>query len=584
MMYFLLVVIGATGALSPTASSEMRRSLQRLEGGGGGVGHELEFSHVEVFVRSLRPLSEYNKLEAAMERFSDALNREKLKLDWYSDSECAAAAALFDSRDEVSSFDETDLVAQLICGLNWRMVSSSEGEDGDRSATIGAPGDKAATFVITSSERSRRFCDSKRPGIGVLGFRCRSIDAVRDAYRSTHPELLVEGCDDDVVEAYAYYDEDGVVADKSSAVLRFVERSVRDEYEHSAARSAVSDHWVSNVKDRDAFVKTLDALGLSPKVEFDAGVISAGAASIESTVVGGDSVYLPVNNALSEAGHVAGFLEQIGQGVQHLASRVDDLVAFVSTARMLRNATGLGFDFLDVPRSYYGRLDSSQIDDGVFNKLVKEGIVDEGGLVDLDADPEIVSRAVGGDAELTNFVLRQRYGKIYDVLGDQLTEEQYVRVVKSRILVDSQGPDALLQIFTKCVLQEDPAHEAPFLEFIQRVCGGSREEETKLGCGGFGIRNFLALFLSIELNSALRQLTQATTKESESKARAKVNSLNSQLDLSSPILQQITQAATEEAEAKTPSDLQSARLKKQAAQTKLQEISQRFAEEAKQYS
>ena len=34
------------------------------------------------------------------------------------------------------------------------------------------------------------------------------------------------------------------------------------------------------------------------------------------------AVYLPTNNALSDAGHVHLFLEQLGQGIQHLASRV----------------------------------------------------------------------------------------------------------------------------------------------------------------------------------------------------------------------------------------------------------------------
>jgi hypothetical protein len=47
--------------------------------------------------------------------------------------------------------------------------------------------------------------------------------------------------------------------------------------------------------------------------------------------------------------------------------------------------------------------------------------------------------------------------------------------------------------------------EAPFLEFIQRVCKECRDGRccegvpVKPGCGGFGIRNFLTLFLSIEV-------------------------------------------------------------------------------------
>ncbi len=42
--------------------------------------------------------------------------------------------------------------------------------------------------------------------------------------------------------------------------------------------------------------------------------------------------------------------------------------------------------------------------------------------------------------------------------------------------------------------------QAPFLEFIQRVCD-KKAIEIKPGCGGFGIRNFLTLFLSIEVSN-----------------------------------------------------------------------------------
>ena len=67
-----------------------------------------------------------------------------------------------------------------------------------------------------------------------------------------------------------------------------------------------------------------------------------------------------------------------------------------------------------------------------------------------------------------------------------------------------------MQIFTSAVLQRTPGTEAPFLEFIERVCaqcqGGGGDDACAVapvpvrpGCGGFGIRNFLTLFLSIEV-------------------------------------------------------------------------------------
>ena len=53
-------------------------------------------------------------------------------------------------------------------------------------------------------------------------------------------------------------------------------------------------------------------------------------------------------------------------------------------------------------------------------------------------------------------------------------------------------------------LQREAGQESPFLEFIQRVCSECKNTDgscrpIKPGCGGFGIRNFLTLFLSIEV-------------------------------------------------------------------------------------
>jgi hypothetical protein len=68
------------------------------------------------------------------------------------------------------------------------------------------------------------------------------------------------------------------------------------------------------------------------KVNFNAGVVGAGEAVIESTVTGNSplkkltletvlqdqsQVYLPINNALSSVGHVFLFLDQLGQGEKH---------------------------------------------------------------------------------------------------------------------------------------------------------------------------------------------------------------------------------------------------------------------------
>ena len=85
-------------------------------------------------------------------------------------------------------------------------------------------------------------------------------------------------------------------------------------------------------------------------MDFNAGVVAAGEAQIESTVMGNtpsietndplvaladrSQVYLPTNNALSPVGHVHWYLEQLGQGIQHVASRVQNLAALSGTPRL----------------------------------------------------------------------------------------------------------------------------------------------------------------------------------------------------------------------------------------------------------
>jgi hypothetical protein len=236
-----------------------------------------------------------------------------------------------------------------------------------------------------------------RQGIGVLAFNVKNVKAVRDRYLQYHPALIdsyveVPEYNLAVLEVFAYYkyeEDDGIcehpshtgtgtrVADMGT-VLRFVDfclfpdgstptslscvrlgmtacSAVFDD----SSMSAFCDHWVSNVFDRTEFLITLhDTLGFTPKVDFNAGVVAAGEAQIESTVTGNtlkeisleaklalsdqSQVFLPINNALSSVGHVHGFLREIGQGVQHIASRVSNLVDFVQRCNDFREITGEG--------------------------------------------------------------------------------------------------------------------------------------------------------------------------------------------------------------------------------------------------
>jgi len=197
--------------------------------------------------------------------------------------------------------------------------------------------------------------------------------------------------------------------------------------------------------------------------------------------------------------------------------------------------------------------------------------------------------------DLADAILFHRYSQAYRVLGDALSEEEYVEIVRNRILVDKQGDDGLLQIFTSSVLQRSPGEEAPFLEFIQRVCNldDSPKKETsdlasppRFGCGGFGIRNFLTLFLSVELKNAMQRSTSALPDSNDARlAAGTVNLLTEQLDVSSNVLADIADAAAEEAKHDLEKNMQrlaAARQRKADAQKRLCSVSADFADRVKQ--
>ena len=226
-------------------------------------------------------------------------------------------------------------------------------------------------------------------GVAVLGFEVAhgDLDGVLQRYRTLHPKLLqgepreyADGVR--VLDVLAYYaGEKGESDADTGTVIRFVERSsaadegsghlplpglspVAAEIE-CGVLSAYCDHWVSNVTSRLGFLQTLEeTLGFTPKarstppanrqpptanrqppparalnpepgvaqVDFNAGVVAAGEAQIESTVMGNapellssdphralvdrGQVFLPTNNALSPVGHVHWYLEELGQGIQ----------------------------------------------------------------------------------------------------------------------------------------------------------------------------------------------------------------------------------------------------------------------------
>eukprot|EP00755_Sulcionema_specki_P004625 Sspe_Gene.30542::Locus_15103_Transcript_1_1_Confidence_1.000_Length_2305::g.30542::m.30542 len=551
-----------------------------------------------------------------------------------------------------------DIVEQLIIGLGWRVTAEYDGKS-TRSVLVCSKDARGQKMVITAPKAKaaggepydhfsihhlNRFYERHggRDGIAVLGFEVNvgSVHRIYERYQAKHPSLVIgepvtytdtrtihtpDGTTTKlgqgsmtVLDVLAYYEGEIGSAPDQGTVLRFVERTgvfgstpgfanpqgvlpglkdVQATFDGTSI-AAYSDHWVSNVVSRVSFLDTLkDTLGFSPKVDFNAGVVAAGEAIIESTVTGNSTtlssadkevvlqdqsqVYLPTNNALSEIGHVHGFIRELGQGVQHLACRVTDLISFIERVNNYRKITGRGFAFLRIPRSYYGRLTEGQlIKAGVSKELAsavltaaqKKNLVSVTGITDLDitvADVEAleIPTSLAKEFEqkkkvVAEVVLRSRYSNLYGLLRDHLNEGAYLQIVRNQILVDIQGNDILYQIFTGNILQRNAGEEAPFLEFIQRVCAECKNPDGTLkplrpGCGGFGIRNFLTLFLSIEVSKAMHALEEAVKnndKKAAELAQKQVDAFTNQLDESNPILTEISDAMTLEAEALEKAD------------------------------
>lgn len=590
-----------------------------------------------------------------------------------------------------------DIVEQMIAGLGWRLtaehkgtatrsvlMTSSDAQGTKMVITTLNPETEysaidAEPYFHFSKEHVDRFhrAHAGRPGIAVLGFEVNEgkIGIVAERYRQLHPKLLVHKephCYSDcrtitsggrterlvlgemkILDVFAYYIDGSDGPADLGTVIRFVERSgtyastpgfgnpagvlpgLRDVHAEFNGTSVpcYSDHWVSNVRNRTGFLKTLEeTVGFTPKVNFNAGVVAAGEAIIESTVAGNTSpmvstdknivlkdqsqVYLPTNNALSEVGHVHGFVEEIGQGVQHLASRVSNLTSLIERVNNYRKITGRGFTFLRIPRSYYGFLSvrdltkaglSEKLAGALFEGLQKAGLMSSMGIIndlhikDAQIDAVTLEGALGKELKekqdtVRTIVKRARFSNLYGLLRDQIPEEKYLQIVENMVLVDIQGQDILYQIFTSNILQRKTGDEAPFLEFIERVCAECREGEScapiKPGCGGFGIRNFLTLFLSIEVSKAMLKAEDARAtgdKKKEEFAQKEVTTLTDQMNESNPVLTDITDAMTEEGEQldlaaeksgaakqKHLKEAEKFRLAKEAGNEKLKEISDRY--------
>ena len=683
-------------AESAPPSTRANNDKDKRESDHGSVEERVSFSHIHLYVDSVEDVGVYKKMEADLNQLSSRIAEmgEEANDNTSGDGQSSGldiekCRMLYDDitgRSSSKILDEEfvpqgrDVVKQLMAGLGFRVTGQRMADSNTKSVLVTTKDPNGVQIVVTSlggdSEKDQyshfdasniqRFFDShsNRQGIAVLAFEVTSgsIDTIHNRYMEMHPKLVtpqgIQTYEDGtkVLEVYAYYQGDVRESDADcGTVLRFVQRKGNadgnsmscilpglepvDAVFDPSSQAAYCDHWVSNVISRTGFIDTLaDVLQFTPKVDFNAGVVAAGEAQIESTVTGNDSplstteveralrdqsqVYLPINNALSEVGHVHGFLEEIGQGIQHVASRVNDLPSFVQRGNDYRKITGEGLTFLNIPRSYYGVLMESQFDQilasitarAVMDVCESTQITSAEGAVDLELAGDDISRLLDSNMpeeyqkeyqskkdEILDIILRSRYANLYSLLRDHLTEEAYLKIVRNKILVDLQGDDLLLQIFTSNILQRKVGNEAPFFEYIQRVCSECLDENgcpatLKPGCGGFGIRNFLTLFLSIEVSKAMVEVSQAKASGDDERqifAQTMVDVFTAQLNESNPILTEISDAMTLEGNLKTQLDIalsnnnldevQSLRLKldeagkaKAAGNTKLMECSMKY--------
>jgi len=640
------------------------------------------YDHLQFFVDSLQLLSHYKAIEDRLNRFAVVRKSSATSVDMIAGREkwCemgpSADPAAFQGHGR-------DLVEQLLYGFGWRIIGQHDGTQ-TRSLMLSTPDPSGARFLVTCHVEGQDAAASptKKPkapqydhfaaahleryakyhkgaqGVAVLGFELAGeLDIVVERYQARHPKLVVapphvyEGVRVFDVFAY-YYGEISVTEADPGTVLRFVERPASDNtgsfmlpglvpvaatYEPSVL-PAYCDHWVSNVHSRVGFLQTLEeTLGFVPKVDFNAGVVAAGEAQIESTVMGNASplittdpkvalkdraqVFLPTNNALSPVGHVHWYLQELGQGIQHVASRVASLPEYVQRANDMRAITGEGFTFLNIPRTYYGLLEPSLLVGGgiegellgeceaglteaeaqqVVDALTLAGLVDEAGALSLEADEAALHAALADvsayargtpatKAMVLRVLRRSCYVNLWKLMRDQLPEATYLSVVRNKILIDVQGEDVLMQIFTSVVLQRTPGTEAPFLEFIQRVCaqcadGSETCKPIRPGCGGFGIRNFLTLFLSIEVSKAMADAASAAEGGRDAEVafhNQRVQLFTEQLVEANPILTEISDCMTGEGAALDAADAIAAKgwaSRKEAANKALQECSHKYNE------
>ena len=287
------------------------------------------------------------------------------------------------------------------------------------------------------------------------------------------------------------------------------------------------DHVVSNVRDREQVLGDFQRwLGLHQFAHFSADQIYSEEArsTIDSTVMANPSrgVLLPVNQSVQGPNHVDRFIGTYGQGIQHVAFRVDNIAGEVASMINQREQTGVGLMFLPKCPSYYGTLAPSDFDglgdltegdsQAVYDHLVDKGVVDAFGIVTplFDEAWDSITLFVPFElhrSEITDVLVKAKYNVLYRLFGNRVSESTYLTCRELGILIDSKdGEDILFQIFTQPLFGH-PSGKTLFFEFLSRDCSAPYSP----GCGGFGEGNFRRLYQSMETERLRQEQALATS-------------------------------------------------------------------------
>ena len=280
-----------------------------------------KFDHLQLFVDALKPLDHYKAIESRLNTFAvDAPSPAAGRWDV-----AAARKAWCDlgpaADPDAFHVHAQDIVEQLLYAFGWRVTGSHEGPEtrslllstidpngvrfvvtckqqhaaGGEDSAIAAKRHKPAStpdhFAAAHLDRFRAYHNGAR-GFGVLGFEVTpgELDVILRRYQRLHPKLLVDGgvvhtygaeraTPTRVLDVWAYYAGAKGEADVGTSI-RFVERTSNEAVTiplpgltaqpatfPSDVLPAYCDHWVSNVRSREGFLRVLEeTLGFTPKV------------------------------------------------------------------------------------------------------------------------------------------------------------------------------------------------------------------------------------------------------------------------------------------------------------------------------